>query len=126
MPAPLDELMRVAGVMADGTLLGQILGWTGIGFDTMLAAKEHARQTAAHTGSDETFGPDRVVFLSDPGGTVLWVESGAPDSAVWALTETSPKVQLAYARLACFLEAAVVRAELGSPGSSPTTPVVTG
>lgn len=84
MPPPLDELMRVAGVEWPGkTLLGELLGWTGIGFNTMLDAKDHARETAAHTGSDETFGADRAVFLSDPGGSVLWVETGKLDPPVW-------------------------------------------
>jgi hypothetical protein len=123
MPPPLDELMRGAGVMGGGTtLLREFLGWTGIGFEAMIDAKEHARRTAAYTGSDETFGPDRVVFLSDPGGTVLWVETGERDSAVWGLTEGSPKVELAYARLACFLETEVVKAELGWPDREHRTP----
>jgi hypothetical protein len=119
MPAPLDELMRVAGVEAGlggaDTLISALLGWTGIGYQTMLDAKEHARQTAAYTGSEETFDPDRVVFLSDPGGTVLWLETDEADSPVWALTEGSARIGLAHARLACFFEDEVVKAEVGWP-----------
>jgi hypothetical protein len=103
--------MRVAGVMGEGTLLREFLGWTGIGFKTMLHAKENARRTAAYMGSEETFGPDRAVFLSDPGGTVLWVQTDEPDSPVWALSEGSPSRQLGYTRFACWLEYELVLIE---------------
>ena len=112
MPPPLDELMRVAGMEGPGTtLLGALLGYTCVGYDAMLHAKGNARKTAAYTGSDETFGPDRAVFLSDPGGSVLWVETGKPDPSVWGLSEGSRIPRLQYPRFACFLERDVLEAE---------------
>lgn len=114
MPPALDEFMRVAGYMDRGTLLGEFLGWTGVGFHTMLHAKDTgARQTAAYTGSEETFGADRVVFLSDPGGTVLWLETEEADSPVWALTENAPYRVLGYTRFADWLEYEVLLVEKG-------------
>ena len=115
LPAPLDELLRVAGVHARGTVLGELLPASGAGWDVMLHAKEHARKTATISGSTETFGADRVVFVSDPGGTVLWVGTSEHDSAVWALTERTLIPPIAFARLACWLEQEVVTAELGWP-----------
>ena len=119
LPAPLDELLRVAGVHARGTVLGELLPASGAGWDVMLYAKEHARKAAAISGSDETFGPDRVVFVSDPGGNVLWVGTSEDDSAVWALTERTLIPPIAFARLACWLEQEVVTAELGWPARKP-------
>jgi hypothetical protein len=115
LPPALDELLRVAGVHARGTVLGELLPASGAGWDVMLGAKEHARQTASISGSKETFGPDRVVFFSDPGGNVLWVPTSDPDPAVWALTERTLIPPIAYARLACWLEHEVVMAEQGWP-----------
>jgi hypothetical protein len=114
LPAPLDELLRVAGVHVRGTVLGELLPASGAGWDVMLFAKDHALETAAISGSTETFGPDRIVFFSDPGGNVLWLEAREPDSAVWALTERMLNPQIQSARLACWLEQEVVTAELGS------------
>jgi len=71
LPPPLDELLRVAGVHANGTVLGELFRGTSLGWEVMLRAKEHAAQTAEYSGSKERFGPDRVVFFSDPGGTIL-------------------------------------------------------
>jgi hypothetical protein len=116
LPPPLDELLRVAGIHADGTVLGELLPASGAGWDVMLYAKDHARQTATISGSKETFGPDRVVFVSDPGGSVLWLQTGEPDSAVWALTERTLSPQIESARLSCWLETEVVRAEEGRSG----------
>jgi hypothetical protein len=113
MPPALDEFMRVAGVMEGGSLLRELQGWTGVGFRTMLDAKDNARKTAAFTRSSETFGPDRVVFLSDPGGTVLWLETEKPDSPVWALTEDSRSPVLGYTRLADWLEYELLLVEKG-------------
>jgi hypothetical protein len=50
LPPPLDELLRYAGVQADSTVLGELVrgsgpGWAGLGWDVMVDAKEHARQT---------------------------------------------------------------------------------
>jgi hypothetical protein len=115
LPPALDELLRRAGVHANGTVLGELFRGTALGWDVMLFAKGHARETAAISGSEETFGPDRVVFFSDPGGTVLWLEAREPDSAVWALSEKTLNPQIESARLACWLEAHVVRAEVGWP-----------
>jgi len=115
LPAPLDELLRVAGVHANGTVLGELLRGTSLGWDVMLYAKEHAAQTAEYSGSSETFGPDRVVFFSDPGGTVLWLPAGEPDPPVWALTERTPTPGLHSARLGCWLERHIVMAEMGRP-----------
>ena len=117
LPPPLDELVRHAGVYANGTVLGELVRGTGLGWDTMLFAKDHARETAAAAGSDEAFGPERVVFCSDPGGTVLWLDAGRPDSPIWALTERTPSPQIAAPRLACWLEQHVVAAEVGFPTS---------
>ena len=115
LPPPLDELLRVAGVHANGTVLGELFRGTSLGWEVMLHAKEHAAQTAEYSGSKERFGPDRVVFFSDPGGTVLWLGTGEPDSAVWALTERAANPQIESARLACWLERQVVTAEQGWP-----------
>ncbi len=115
LPPALDELLHAAGVHANGTLLGELFRGTSLGWEVMLHAKEHAVQTAEYSGSKETFGPDRVVFLSDPGGTVLWLEAGEPDSPVWALTERTLNPQIESARLGCWLERQVVRAETGRP-----------
>jgi hypothetical protein len=81
----------------------------------MLYAKKHAAQTAEYSRSSETFGPDRVVFFSDPGGTVLWLPAGEPDPPVWALTERTLAPSLQSARLGCWLEGHVVMAELSRP-----------
>ena len=115
LPAPLDELLRVAGAHANGTVLGELFRGTSLGWDVMLYAKEHAARTATYSGSEETFGPDRAVFFSDPGGTVLWLEAGERDSPVWALTERTLSPQIESARLGCWLERQVVRVESGRP-----------
>ena len=101
MPPPLDELMRVAGVEGPGHAPSSVRcsGTRVSGYDAMLHAKGNARATAAYTGSDETFGPDRAVFLSDPGGSVLWVETGKLDPAVWGLSEGSRIPQLALPKV---------------------------
>jgi hypothetical protein len=36
LPPPLDELLRVAGVHANGTVLGELLRGTSLGWDVML------------------------------------------------------------------------------------------
>lgn len=104
LPPPLDELLRVAGVYDHGTVLAELQPGTGVGWKEMLYAKDNARKTAEYTRSQETFGPDRAVFLSDPGGTVLWVATDEQDSPVWALSEGSPIIALGYTRLGCWLE----------------------
>src|SRR3954447_8018402 len=55
LPPPLDELLRVAGIHARGNVLGELLPASGAGWDVMLFAKDHARKTAAISGSKETF-----------------------------------------------------------------------
>lgn len=103
MPPPLDELLRVGGVAARGTVLGELLPSTGVGWDTMLTAKDAALRTATTTRNEVAFGADQVVLLADPGGTVLWVELGTPDPLVWALTTPERwRPYPAYGRLACF------------------------
>src|SRR5437868_2348550 len=116
LPASLDELLRVSGVAGNGTLLGELFPGTGLGVKTMLNAKENARTTARISETEEKFGADRIVFLSDPGGTVFRVEHDGLDPPGWSLTE-APRIGsvLVFARLCCWLELEVVRAELGWP-----------
>jgi hypothetical protein len=113
---PLDELLRVAGVADHGTVLGELFRATGVGWKTMLRAKDNARMTARISETGEEFGPDRAVFLADPGGTVFWLEPEGLDPPVWSLTE-APRIGsvLVFARLCCWLELELVRAELGWP-----------
>lgn len=114
LPPALDEFLRVTGVMGGGTtLLRELLGWTGAGLETMLYAKDNARMTAEYTKSRETFGRDRVVFLADPGGTVLWLETEEQDPPVWALTESSPLPLLGHSRFADWFEYEVLLVERG-------------
>jgi hypothetical protein len=56
LPPALDEFLRVTGIMSEGSLLSEWLGWTGVGWDTMLDAKDHARETAAFGEIKVTFG----------------------------------------------------------------------
>jgi hypothetical protein len=118
LPPSLDELIRLAGVQTRGTVLGELFPATGVGWETMLFAKRQAQKTASISGTKEEFGPDRVVFLSDPGGTVLWVETGEVDPPVWCLTEaTLLPAYIGYARLACWLEEEVVKVESDWPSA---------
>src|SRR3954471_10544067 len=55
LPPPLDELLRVARTPARVNVLGQRLPASGGGWDVMLFAKDHARKTAAISGTKETF-----------------------------------------------------------------------
>jgi hypothetical protein len=114
LPASLDELLRVSGVHDRGTVLGDLFRATGVGWETMLYAKDNARRTAAIGKGEETFGPERLVFLSDPGGTVLWLQGGEIDPPVWCLTE-APPAYVGYPRLSCWLEEEVVKVEVGWP-----------
>lgn len=116
VPASLDELLRVAGAEDHGTVLGELFPGMGLGWKTMLHAKDNARRTARISETGEEFGPDRAVFLADPGGTVFWLEPEGLDPPVWSLTEV-PRIGsvLVFARLCCWLELEVVRAELGWP-----------
>lgn len=116
LPPPLDELLRLAGGAGNGTLLGELFPGTGLGWKTMLYAKDNARTTARLSKTNEEFGADRIVFLADPGGTIFWVEPEGLDPPVWSLTE-APRIGsvLVFARLCCWLELEVVRAELGWP-----------
>ena len=58
-PPPLHELLRVAGVAGSGTVLGELFPGTGLGWQTMLRAKDNARTTAriSETGEESGSGP---------------------------------------------------------------------
>jgi hypothetical protein len=115
LPPALDELLRRAGDQVRGAVLGELFPATQVGWDVMLFAKEHARATAAATRSNETFGSNQAVFLSDPGGSVYWVVTTELDPLVWALSERTPTPRIEYPRLACWLEQEIVKVEVGWP-----------
>ena len=116
LPPPLEELMLVSGADDDKVLQGLFPG-TEIGrWEMVTMAKEVAARTSDYNKSGEVFGSDRVVFRSHPDGSVLWLEVGETDPAVFVMTEEAHSLHVIYPRLACNLEQRVVLAEFKAAG----------
>lgn len=94
LPAALDEFLAMLGP-ADGDLS---LAWfpsERVGREILSEGREHMRRTLEIAGLPEEFVGDVAIFLSEPSGTVAWVEMDAGHNPpVHYIHETSSGVSV--------------------------------
>ena len=92
LPAALDAFLAMIG--PTNSDLSEAWFPTGrVGSEILSEGREHSRQTLEIAGLPEDLLGDVAFFVSEPSGTVVWVEMGAQDDPpVQYIHETSTEV----------------------------------